>query len=351
MNAEFWRDRKVLVTGHTGFKGSWLTLWLHAMGARVCGYSLAPATSPSLFEVARVPSICESHIGDIRDRARFEAVVEAFQPEVVLHLAAQALVRPSYVDPVETYSVNVVGLATVFDVVRRCETVRTVVNVTSDKCYENNEWVWGYRETDPMGGYDPYSSSKGCAELVTAAFRRSYFAEAGKALASGRAGNVIGGGDWALDRLVPDFVRAITEGRELVIRMPRATRPWQHVLEPLSGYLALAEAAATGEAAFASGFNFGPSEDSVKPVAWIAETICDVWGDGAAWRIAENSDLHEAQNLQLDSAKARKLLRWAPRWTIREALSQVVAWHKAHLGGADMQAVCLSQIEDYTNAL
>ncbi|OYW32311.1 MAG: CDP-glucose 4,6-dehydratase [Rhizobiales bacterium 24-66-13] len=350
MNAQFWSGRRVLVTGHTGFKGSWLVLWLNALGARVCGYALPPATQPSLFEAIDGDGLCTSRLGDIRDAELFNRVVQDFQPEIILHLAAQAVVRVSYLDPVETYSTNLMGLVNVFEALRRCPSVRAIVNVTSDKCYENNEWVWAYRESDPMGGYDPYSSSKGCAELITSAYRRSFFAGNGVNLASARAGNVIGGGDWTSDRLIPDFIRSIAASEELVLRMPRATRPWQHVLEPLSGYLALAEALCeTGESA-ASSYNFGPSDDSIKSVEWIARRICEIWGDSASWRVVENADLHEAQNLRLESAKARHQLRWSPRWPLEEALVRVVEWHRAFNEGQSMREFTLQQIEAYQQA-
>ena len=347
MTGAVWAGRRVLVTGHTGFKGAWLVQLLQRAGAEVCGYALAPATEPSLFVEARVADLCRSEIGDIRDRARFAAVVADFRPEAVFHLAAQPIVRASYRDPVETYSTNVMGLVTVLEVLRGSHTVRAVVNVTSDKCYENREWVWGYRETDPMGGFDPYSSSKGCAELVTASWRRSYFTPAGILLASGRAGNVIGGGDWAEDRLIPDFIRAITAGEELVIRSPRATRPWQHVLEPLSGYVRLAERLLDGDATAADGWNFGPEPESVRSVEWVARAVCTLWGQGARMRVAADASLHEASNLMLDVSKARAGLGWSSRWTVAEALARIVRWHRAHAGGADARALCAADIEDY----
>jgi CDP-glucose 4,6-dehydratase len=349
MNSAFWNGKRVFVTGHTGFKGGWLTLWLNQMGARVCGYALQPPSEPNLFAAARVSDICDSRIGDIRDGYALRAAMQSFKPEIVLHLAAQPLVRLSYKEPVETYSTNVMGLVGVYEAVRATDSVRSIVNVTSDKCYENREWVWGYREIDPMGGYDPYSSSKGCAELITAAYRRSYFAQNGVGLASARAGNVIGGGDWAADRLVPDFIRSVTRGEKLIIRSPNATRPWQHVLEPLSGYLALAERL-HADLAFGDGWNFGPDEDSVKPVQWIADTICREWGDGASWGLTADADLHEAGNLSLVSAKAHQQLKWRPRWSLGTALQKVVEWHKAFNNQADMQQVCLRQIAAFTAA-
>lgn len=285
MLANFWEGKRVLLTGHTGFKGGWLSLWLQSLGANVTGYALLPPTQPSLYEVARVGDGMYSHIADIRDLDRLVAVMRETRPEIVIHMAAQPLVRYSYVNPVETYATNVMGTVNLLEAVRQVGGVRVVVNVTSDKCYENREWIWGYREHDPMGGYDPYSSSKGCAELVAAAYRNSFFnPEAfgthGVALASVRAGNVIGGGDWAEDRLIPDFMRAIMAGRAVVIRSPHAIRPWQHVLEPLSGYLLLAQHLWTDGPAFAEGWNFGPVDEDAKPVEWIVEQLTGLWGGG-----------------------------------------------------------------------
>jgi CDP-glucose 4,6-dehydratase len=319
------------------------------MGAEVCGYALAPSTQPSLYETARIGDVCRSEIGDIRDRERFQSVVDDFQPEIVFHLAAQPLVRASYRDPFETYSTNVMGLISVFEALRKASALRCIVNVTSDKCYENREWFWGYRETDPMGGFDPYSSSKGCAEIVTASWRRSFFAPKGVALASGRAGNVIGGGDWAEDRLIPDFIRAISDDNELVIRSPRATRPWQHVLEPVSGYLSIAETLLRGGDA-ADGWNFGPENESIRNVEWMARTICEMWGQGARMSVAPDAAYHEAHNLMLDISKARAGLAWSPKWAVSEALSRVVGWHKGHLAGEDVHALCMRDIADYYRA-
>lgn len=350
MNKTFWQDRKVLITGHTGFKGSWLTLLLNTLGANICGYSLVPSTKPSLFEVAQINEICDSYYGDIRDSDLFQSVVTKFQPEIVFHLAAQPFVGASYRDPVETFSTNVMGLINVLECLRKTQSVKHIVNVTSDKCYENKEWPWGYRETDPMGGFDPYSSSKGCAELVTASWRRSFLGPAGISLASGRAGNVIGGGDWANDRLIPDFVRSVTVGEQLIIRNPRATRPWQHVLEPLSGYVKLAEELAASPERAADAWNFGPDKQSIRDVEWLAETICKLWGDGASFRMSGNYAYHEAHTLILDSAKARTILNWRSCWTVNEALKRVVAWHKSFNFGGNARKLCLNDIEDYAAA-
>lgn len=352
MTPDFWRGKRVFLTGHTGFKGSWLSLWLQRMGAHVTGFALAPPTDPSLFDVARVGEGMTSVLGDIRDADALRRAMHDAQPDIAIHMAAQALVRYSYAHPVETYAVNVMGLVHFFEAVRATPSVKAVVNVTSDKCYENREWVWGYRENEAFGGYDPYSNSKGCAELVTSAYRNSFFnparhAEHGVALGSGRAGNVIGGGDWALDRLVPDIVRAIGVGEPVHIRSPHAIRPWQHVLEPLSGYLTLAEHLYTDGARYAEGFNFGPADTDAQPVQWIVERLCAAWGDGARWELDRNPQPHEAHYLKLDCAKAHGVLRWRPRWTLGVALDKIVEWHRAHLAGADMRALTLAQIDSY----
>lgn len=352
MNTKFWHGKRVLITGHTGFKGSWLTLWMQSMGARVVGYALAPPTNPSLFEVARVGIDMTSVIGDIRDLAYLQAVFTEHQPEIVIHMAAQPLVRYSYLEPVETYSTNVMGTVNLLEAVRHTKGVKAVVNVTSDKCYENREWDWGYRENEAMGGYDPYSNSKGCAELVTAAYRNSYFPtekyqEHVVAIGSGRAGNVIGGGDWAEDRLIPDMMRAITSGQPASIRNPHSTRPWQHVLEPLSGYLLLAQKLYEEGPVFAEGWNFGPNDDDAKPVEWILNNLTMTWGEGASWKLDGGDRPHEAHYLKLDCTKAKSRLQWHPRWTLTKAIDQICAWHKAHLAGANMRAMCLDQIKQY----
>lgn len=345
----FWRGRRVLLTGHTGFKGSWLSLWLQALGAQVQGLALAPPTAPSLFQEARVAEGMASAIGDIRDYETVRTCMDAFQPEIVIHMAAQPLVRLSYSEPVATYATNVMGTVHVLEAARRCGSVRAVVNVTTDKCYENREWVWGYREDEPMGGYDPYSNSKGCSELVTSAYRRSFMAEAGIALASARAGNVIGGGDWAADRLVPDILRAFERSEPVVIRNPHSTRPWQHVLEPLSGYLLLAQRLVEQGAAFAEGWNFGPQDDDARPVQWIVEQMVQRWGDGVRWQLDGGEHPHEASYLKLDISKAKARLGWKPRWDLATALEKITTWHQAWLARQDARALCLAQIEQYTN--
>jgi len=349
----FWAGRRVLVTGHTGFKGSWLCQWLHAMGADVTGFALDPPTTPSLFELAGVARLlARDQRGDVRDAAALAEVVRQARPDVVLHLAAQPLVRESYLRPVETYATNVMGTVHLLDALRQSTGVRAVVNVTTDKCYENREWPWGYRETEPMGGYDPYSSSKGCAELVTAAWRRSFFpteryGEHGVALASARAGNVIGGGDWAADRLIPDCLRGLGAGEQILIRSPGAIRPWQHVLEPLSGYLVLAQRLYCEGPRFADAWNFGPTDEDARPVAWIVEELCRLWGGKAGFRVEAGDALHEAHYLKLDISKARTLLGWQPRWELRRALHSIVDWTKALQAGGEAAALCRAQIDAF----
>ena len=353
VNTAFWNGKRVLMTGHTGFKGSWLSLWLQSMGAQVIGYALSPPTNPSMFEVAKVGEGMTSIIGDIRDLEHLRAVFTEHQPEIVLHMAAQPLVRYSYNEPVETYSTNVMGTVNLLEAVRGTDSVKAVVNVTSDKCYENREWLWGYRENEAMGGYDPYSSSKGCAELVTSAYRNSYFHPEkykthGVAVASGRAGNVIGGGDWADDRLIPDIMRSISQGKAVNIRNPHAVRPWQHVLEPLSGYLLLAQKLHEEGAAFAEGWNFGPNDEDAKPVQWIVEKLIDAWGEGANWALDGGDLPHEAHYLKLDCSKAKMRLDWQPRWRLEAALAEIIAWHRAYRDGADMRQLSIRQINAYT---
>lgn len=349
----FWQGKKVFLTGHTGFKGSWLSLWLQQLGAEVTGYALQPPTDPSLFVAANVAQGMKSIIGDIRDGAALTQAMRETAPDIVIHMAAQPLVRRSYIDPVETYSTNVMGMVHLLEAVRQSSTVRVVVNVTSDKCYENKEWVWGYRENEPMGGFDPYSNSKGCAELVTSAYRNSFFnpakySEHHVALASGRAGNVIGGGDWAEDRLIPDILKAISEDRPVVIRNPHAVRPWQHVLEPLNGYLLLAQKLYEQGIAYAESWNFGPNDEDAQPVQWIVERLTQQWGDGASWQLDEGDHLHEAHYLKLDCSKARMRLDWQPRWHLAHTLEMIVAWQRSWLAQDDMRKVTLKQIEQFT---
>ena len=347
---EFWRDRRVLVTGHTGFKGAWLSLWLRRLGARVTGFALPPTTSPNLFTLAAIERRIDSQLGDVRDPAAVDAVLAQSRAEVVFHLAAQALVRRSYADPVGTYAANVMGTAHVLDAARRASGLRAVVVVTSDKCYENREWWWPYREDEAMGGHDPYSSSKGCAELVTAAWRRSFFLSDGAApvgVGSARAGNVIGGGDWADERLVPDCMRAFASGEPVVIRRPAAVRPWQHVLEPLSGYLALAERLSSDPRGFGEAWNFGPSTDEARPVAWVVDRLSRFWGDGARWEPDPGTHPHEAGLLQVDASKARARLGWTPRLSLEEGLRWTVDWYRRFGAGEDAAALTLDQIERF----
>ena len=356
MNAEFWQGKRVLLTGHTGFKGSWLSIWLQSMGAQIVGYALAPPTRPSLFDVASVEKGMTSIIHDIRDLEHLKKVFTEHQPQIVIHMAAQPLVRYSYIEPVETYSTNVMGVVNLFEAVRCIQSVKAVVNVTTDKCYENREWIWGYRETEAMGGYDPYSSSKGCAELVTAAYRNSYFHpdkhhKHGVAIASARAGNVIGGGDWADDRLIPDIMRAISENKPVHIRNPNAIRPWQHVLEPLSGYLVLAQKLYEEGETYAESWNFGPNDEDAKPVQWIAENLTTAWGEGASWVLDAAEHPHEAHYLKLDCSKAKTRLDWHPRWHLEEALKRIVDWQKQYQQGADIKTEMLNQISSYVEGV
>lgn len=351
VNREFWRDKRVFLTGHTGFKGGWLALWLDSLGARVFGYSLPASTNPCLFETARVGAAIGHRIGDIRDLSQLQAALKESCPDVVLHLAAQSLVRQSYAEPVETYATNVLGTVHVLEAVRRQPSVRAVVIVTSDKCYDNQERNEGYRESDPMGGRDPYSSSKGCAELVTGAYRASFFDSSTHtqrvAVGSVRAGNVIGGGDWSVDRLIPDVFRAAKAKEPVRIRNPKAVRPWQHVLEPLAGYLLLAQRLYEGGKGFAAGWNFGPAESDARPVADVMDRIVKQWGGGLCWEVDGENHPHEATLLRLDSTKARTELGWRPRMALDQALEWTVEWYKASLRGDDMQAFTLSQIWRY----
>jgi CDP-glucose 4,6-dehydratase len=346
---EFWQSRKVLMTGHTGFKGSWLSLWLQSMGAELCGIALQPPTTPALFDVALVAKGMDSHMADIRDASAIARLVKDFQPEIVIHMAAQPLVRLSYQQPIETYATNVMGTVHVLEAARHAGSVRAIVNITTDKCYDNREWAWGYREDEAMGGHDPYSSSKGCAELLSSAYRKSFLKDAGIAMATARAGNVIGGGDWAVDRLVPDILLALEKGQPVQIRNPHATRPWQHVLEPLSGYLLLAEKLHEKGQTYAEGWNFGPRDEDARPVQWIVEKLCQIWAQGASWHLQPGDHPHEANYLKLDISKAKQNLHWAPRWSLEQALEHITDWHRAWLHGQDMRSLCLHQINQYQN--
>lgn len=352
MTPGFWRGKRVFLTGHTGFKGSWISLWLQSLGAELTGFALLPPTQPSLFEEARVAEGMRSIIGDIRDLPALQRAMQAAQPEIVIHMAAQALVRYAYQNPVETYATNVMGTVHLLEAVRNTPGVKAVVNITTDKCYENKEWIWGYREDEPMGGYDPYSNSKGCAELVSAAYRSSFFnansqAQHGVALATVRAGNVIGGGDWAQDRLIPDILAAFEQGRRVDIRNPHAIRPWQHVLEPLRGYLTLAERLFEHGPRFAEGWNFGPNDEDAKPVGWIVEQMAKLWGNQAQWQIDTGAHPHEANYLKLDISKARSRLDWHPALHLNDALKLIIDWSRQRQAGADVRTLTLAQIHAY----
>jgi CDP-glucose 4,6-dehydratase len=347
-----WQGRRVFLTGHTGFKGSWLALWLSKVGAQIRGYALDPGTDPNLFTLASVDKVIDDVRGDIRNYAKLEASMTEFKPEVVFHLAAQPLVRRSYADPVGTYSTNVMGTVNLLEAIRKTPSVRSVLCVTTDKCYENQEWVWPYRENDPLGGHDPYASSKACAEIVVAAYRSSFFPvelmrEHNVALATARAGNVIGGGDWSEDRLIPDLIRGFESGHPVMIRRPNAIRPWQHVLDPLHGYIVLAEKLLAEPANFASAFNFGPGEEDAWPVERIASKLAHMWGGGATWRKDSEPSPHETNVLRLDASKARLLLGWKPRLNIETALEWTVAWYSAAHQGANMAEVTEKQISEY----
>ena len=345
VNPDAWNGRRVFVTGHTGFKGGWLALWLHQMGAEVTGYALPAPTNPSFFEQTGLAAVVNHIEGDVRDAATLEAAIRDAKPEVVLHLAAQPLVRPSYVDPVETYATNVMGTVHLLDACRRIDSVKAILCVTSDKCYENREWVWPYRENDPMGGHDPYSSSKGAAEIAVSSMRRSFFND-GALVASARAGNVIGGGDYAEDRLVPDIVRAMLSGAEPELRSPGSVRPWQHVLDALSGYLVVAQRLLEGDRSAADGWNFGPVLEDTRPVGWIAEALQREWGRGGFVQ-STGPQPHEACLLTLDCSKARSQLGWRPTLSLGEALPMVANWHKAVDAGENARDVSLKQLEAY----
>lgn len=352
IDRSFWKNKKVFITGHTGFKGSWLCLVLHQLGASTYGYALKPPTEPSLFELGGIDRFVHSTIADVRDGQALSSAMRAAEPDIVIHMAAQPLVRDSYKIPVETYSINVMGTVNLFEAVETCPSVKAAVNVTTDKCYENKEWVRGYREQEPLGGYDPYSNSKACSELVTAAYRNSYFnpTDRGKhavGIATARAGNVIGGGDWASDRLIPDCVRSLLKNETITIRNPRAIRPWQHVLEPLSGYLQLAQALYRDGSVFSEAWNFGPDERDARPVEWIVRTLCAKWGSGA-FEVDKGNHPHEAHYLKLDCSKVKARLGWQPRWSLERSLDSIVEWTRAYEGKKPVLDVCMKQIEAYS---
>lgn len=350
---DVYKGQRVFITGHTGFKGGWLSVWLKQMGANVTGFALAPTTTPNLFDLAQVGDGIQSHVGDVRDASQLRDVLEQTQPTLVFHMAAQPLVRLSYTDPVGTFATNVMGTVHLLDAARHVPSVRGVVVVTSDKCYDNREWVWGYRENEAMGGADPYSCSKGCAELVTAAYRRSFTGpKSSLSIASGRAGNVFGGGDWSDDRLVPDIVKAVMNDRTVVLRNPGAVRPWQHVLEPLSGYLLLGQRLLSGEPAWADAWNFGPDAGADLTVGELTETVLQRWGKGRLEIQPDPSAPHEANLLRLDSSKARKLLKWRPVLSLGEAIAWTVDWYRAfEHNKQNVREVTVSQIEQYLERL
>ncbi len=349
---KFWKGKKVFLTGHTGFKGSWLAIWLNAMGAKVIGYALKPPTKPSIFKLCRIDKITKTIIGDIRDKNKLEKSILKFKPEVIIHMAAQPLVRESYKNPHETYETNIMGTVNLFEAARKCKTVKAIVNVTTDKCYENKEHLRGYKEDEPMGGYDPYSSSKACSEIVTSAYRSSFFnpkdyKKHGVALASARAGNVIGGGDWAEDRLIPDIIKAISKGKKVVIRSPKAIRPWQHVLEPLSGYLNLAEKLYKNGNKYACSWNFGPKDADAKGVEWIVKRMCAKWGNNVAYKVDKGKHPHEANYLKLNCLKAKTEMNWVPKWNLANAIDKTIEWTLAYTKKEDLHKMCLKQINEY----
>ncbi len=351
MNSEFWRGRRVFLTGHTGFKGGWMALWLQQLGAHLTGYALPPGKLPNLFGLAGVADGMDSCMADIRDVGAVTYAMQNAKPEIVIHMAAQALVRYGYQNPVETYGTNVMGSVNLMEAVRVSPSVKVVVSVTSDKCYDNKEWVWGYREHEALGGYDPYSSSKAAAELVTAAYRTSYLHDQGVAVATARAGNVIGGGDWSADRLVPDVLSAFSSGRTAHIRNPNAVRPWQHVLEPLYGYLSLAEQLYREPLDFAGAWNFGPREEDARSVGWVAEQLAAIWGGSANWDFDGGDQPHEANYLKLDISKACTKLHWRPQWALGQALVETVRWYRHYCDGSEMRGPTLEQLSRYQSSI
>ncbi|PHD74975.1 CDP-glucose 4,6-dehydratase [Bacillus sp. AFS043905] len=354
---DFWRNKKVFITGHTGFKGSWLCLWLHLMGAKVTGYSLKPPTNPSLFELCKIDELVSSHFADIRNKEQLIRAIFDSSPDIVIHMAAQPIVRTSYKNPVETYEINMMGTVNVLEAVRMASKdggpIQAVLNVTTDKCYQNLEWPWGYRENDRLGGHDPYSNSKACSELITDSYRNAFFAPKeykrhGVALASARAGNVIGGGDWATDRLIPDCIRSVLNGDKIKIRFPNAVRPWQYVLEPLHGYLMLLQRLSEEGPEFAEAWNFGPNDEDIRPVQWIVKQFCQKWGRNATYEIEENFiNPIEAHLLKLDCSKAKQRLRWSPVWDLNTAIDKIIEWNRAFEEKQDLREVSLNQIEEY----
>ena len=343
LEQEFWKNKRVYLTGHTGFKGGWLSLYLQSMGAIVKGYALTPATMPNLFTEAKVADKIESEIGNIANLEQLQASMLSFNPDILIHLAAQPLVRLSYKEPLETYETNVMGTLKVLESAKHCPNLKSIVSVTTDKCYENKEWHWGYREDEALGGHDPYSSSKACAELVTSAYRRSFLQEKGIGIATARAGNVIGGGDWSYERLIPDMLKAFEKKQAVIIRNPKSIRPWQHVLEPLSGYLILAQRLYESPQEYAEAWNFGPQDEDAKPVDWILDKM------HIPWQLDGNIQPHEAGFLKLDISKAKARLNWQPIWHLEQTLERIIQWHQAWLNKEDMTKRCLEEIEQYVN--
>lgn len=351
VDQSFWRGKRVLLTGHTGFKGSWLSIWLQHMGCELHGFSLEPPTNPSMFGLLSVGDRMNSKIGDIRDLSAVERFVDEVEPEIVIHMAAQPLVRDSYSSPAYTFATNVTGTVNILEALRKSDSVRVFVNVTTDKCYENREWLWGYREDDHLGGHDPYSASKACSEIVTSAYRRSFFSGAeALAVASARAGNVIGGGDWSKDRLIPDTLAAFRKSETVVIRNPGATRPWQHVLEPLSGYLCLAQQLFEGSKLARDAWNFGPSDEGIKPVEYLVDYLADNWSGERHWEADSTAQPHEANSLKLDITKATSLLGWSPKWNLDQTLESILAWEHCYQAGTDLLEETFRQIKEYTNS-
>lgn len=348
--SNFWKDKRVFLTGHTGFKGSWLNAWLSRLGAKVYGYSLEPDQIPNLFDAMELSKQSHGEFGDIRNFSQLGEAIKKFRPEIIFHLAAQPLVRKSYVDPISTYSTNIMGTVNLLEAVRNVASVRAVVNITTDKCYENNEWCWGYRENEPMGGHDPYSASKGCSELITSSYINSFFQHTNIGLASARAGNVIGGGDWSADRLVPDMLQALSLGDHPKIRNPYSIRPWQHVLEPLSGYIKLAMELYNEPVKYSGAWNFGPLDHDCRRVEWVADELCNCWDSGVTWVSQADDGPHEARYLKLDISKASTLLGWKPRWGVERAIKNTVIWHKEYTNGNDAFELILNQIKEYENA-
>lgn len=349
MDKDFWRNKKVLITGHTGFKGSWLTIWLNDLGAKVFGYSLSPDESICLFHITNLHHIVLSTFDDICNFKSLKQATEKIKPDIVFHLAAQPLVRLSYQEPIQTFSTNIIGTANILEICKNIVSVKAVINVTSDKCYENKEWLWGYRENDPMGGHDPYSASKGCSEILTNSYLKSYYLEQKIGLATCRAGNVIGGGDWSSDRLIPDILNGFRSNKSVKVRYPYAIRPWQHVIEPLSGYIMLAEYLYKEPTRFSGAWNFGPRDEDAREVLWVVKKMAQIWGDGALWEIDKFEHDHEANFLKLDTSKARQLLNWHPQWNLQKSLNQIISWDNAWVNGEDMHKKCLEQISEYTN--